>query len=63
MVRKVGAGRLTNACRRAHSYGVYNYPIIQQILEKNLDHLSEEEQQEGLGMPQHHNIRGSEYYE
>ncbi len=62
LVRKVGATRLINACRRANSYGVYNYPIIQQILEKNLDHLSEEEQQ-SLAMPQHYNIRGAEYYE
>ena len=63
LVRKVGAERLINACRRAHSYGVYNYPIILQILEKNLDQLSEEEQQQGLQMPQHHNIRGAAYYE
>jgi transposase len=60
--RKVGAARLLNACRRANSYGVYNYHIIQQILEKNLDHLSEEEHQ-ALTMPEHHNIRGNDYYE
>lgn len=63
LVRKVGAVRLTNACKRATSYGVYNYPIVLQILEKNLDQLSEEEQQEHPPMPQHHNIRGSSYYE
>ena len=63
MVRKVGTERLTNACRRAHSYGIYNYPIILQILEKNLDHLNSEEQEQALPMPQHHNIRGKEYYE
>ena len=63
LVRKVGAARLINACRRAHSYGVYNYPIILQILEKKLDELSEEEQQENQHMPVHHNIRGSGYYE
>lgn len=63
LVRKVGAERLINACKRANSYGIYNYPIIQQILEKNLDHLSEEEQQQSPDMPQHHNIRGSDYYQ
>lgn len=63
LVRKVGAARLINACRRAHSYGVYNYPIILQILEKNLDHLSGEEQEQGLLMPHHYNIRGADYYE
>jgi transposase len=63
LLRKVGAARLINACRRAHSYGVYNYPIILQILEKKLDDLSDEEQQVHQPMPQHHNIRGSSYYE
>jgi transposase len=63
LVRKVGAARLTNACRRAQSYGVYNYPIIVQILEKNLDQQSEDEQHQSVAMPQHHNIRGADYYE
>lgn len=61
MARKVGNERLANACRRAHDYGVYNYPIIVQILEKNLDRIDEEPKE--LSMPQHDNIRGSEYYE
>lgn len=63
LVRKVGATRLINACRRAISYGVYNYPILVQILEKNLDQQSEDEQQLNHTMPQHHNIRGADYYE
>lgn len=64
LVRKVGQERLINACRRAHSFGVYNYPIIVQILEKNLDKLSDEEQQQQLPfLPDHHNIRGSDYYQ
>lgn len=60
--RKVGSERLINACRRAHSFGVYNYPIIVQILEKNLDHISEDEQLQ-MPMPVHHNIRGEDYYQ
>jgi transposase len=63
LARKVGSERLLNACRRAHSFGVYNYPIVQQILGKNLDRLSEEEQQQALTMPSHHNIRGNDYYQ
>jgi transposase len=63
MVRKVGAQRMVNACRRAHSYGVYNYPIILQILEKKMDYLQDEQQESLLNMPQHHNIRGADYYE
>ena len=43
---------MINACRRAHSYAVYNYPIILQILEKNLDHLNEEEQEQHIQIPQ-----------
>jgi len=63
LARKVGNQRLTMACRRAHSYGVYNYPIIMQILEKRLDALTDEEQQDEHAMPQHQNIRGSDYYQ
>jgi transposase len=63
LARKVGNERLTMACRRANSYGVYNYPIIVQILEKRLDALNEEEQHEALPMPQHQNIRGNGYYQ
>ena len=63
LARKVGNQRLTMACRRANSYGLYNYPIIVQILEKKLDALTDEEQQEALQMPQHQNIRGSDYYQ
>lgn len=63
LARKVGNQRLTMACRRAHDYGVYNYPIIMQILEKRLDELTEEEQQDAHTMPQHQNIRGNDYYQ
>ena len=63
LARKVGNQRLTMACRRAHSYGVYNYPIIVQILEKRLDALTDEEQQNAQPMPSHQNIRGSDYYQ
>jgi len=43
LVRKAGKERLINACRRAHSYGVYNYPIIEQILTKNYDRMEEDD--------------------
>jgi transposase len=63
LVRKVGKERLTNACKRAMSYEVYNYPILLQILEKNLDHYTEQEREHADQMPEHENIRGSEYYQ
>jgi hypothetical protein len=59
--RKAGNERLANACRRAHSFGVYNYPIIVQILEKKLDQISDDKEE--LPMPEHHNIRGEDYYQ
>ncbi len=64
--RKVGSERLANACRRAKHFGIFNFPIIVQILEKNLDLLSIEEQNqavESIIMPDHTNIRGNTYYE
>ena len=63
LIRKVGAQRLVNACRRAYSYAVFNYPIILQILEKKMDQMEDEQQESLLNMPHHHNIRGADYYE
>jgi transposase len=60
--KKVGNERLANACRRAGSFGIYNYPIVVQILEKKLDQISEDDKEE-LPMPEHHNIRGEDYYQ
>jgi transposase len=64
LARKVGKERLINACRRAGTFGIYNYPIILEILKNNLDYLTEEEEQQTQlpFMPEHHNIRGSDYY-
>ncbi len=62
MAKKVGNERLTNACKRALDYNVYNYKIIQTILNKGLDLLSEEQSDEQLRLPEHKNIRGDNYY-
>lgn len=61
LARKVGYSRLINACKRASEYSIYNYPIVVQILDKNLDRMEEETKE--TYMPQHDNIRGSNYYE
>jgi len=61
LARKVGNVRLTNACKRASEYGIYNYPIVLQILDRNLDRMEEETKE--AHMPQHDNIRGSDYYD
>lgn len=60
--KKVGNERLIKACQRALDYGVYNYKIIQNILEKGLDKNTGDET-EPLEMPPHENIRGQEYYQ
>mgnify|MGYP003409722968 FL=1 len=62
--KKVGTDRLIKACQRAMEYGHYNYKIIQNILEKGMDTMQDEEQEEPTTeMPSHENIRGEEYYQ
>ena len=62
--RKVGNTRLTNACRWATNYGLYNYPIIERILNSHQDEYPlEETGQKEKEMPSHENIRGKEYYQ
>ena len=58
---RVGKDRLIRACRRAHEIGYYNYPIIDDILKKNLDAIEEDPLPEK--MPVHENIRGGNYYQ
>lgn len=57
-VRRVGPERLANACRWADSLGQYNYPVIEEILRKQLDQLQPEGEQTAI--PSHKNIRGKE---
>ena len=59
--KKVGNERLINACKRALDYNIYNYKIIQRILENGLDMIANE-QDETHQLPDHHNIRGENYY-
>lgn len=61
MEKKVGKERLINACKRALEYGVYNYKAIDNILKRNLDIYTENQNQEST-LPDHNNIRGEEYY-
>lgn len=62
--RRVGNTRLTNACRWATSYGLYNYPAIERILNNRQDEFPlEESADQETEMPSHKNIRGKEYYQ
>ena len=62
LAKKVGNERLKNACTRALEYGIYNYKIVQNILEKGLDTIQDEENQ-NTDLPSHKNIRGKNYYQ
>lgn len=61
--KRVGNTRLINACKRADSYGIYNYGIIDQILRSKADAIPVEDEIPGQDMPSHENIRGQNYYE
>lgn len=63
LAKKVGNERLINACKRALDFNIYNYKIIQTILNKGLDLLTEDEPGKEPALPQHNNIRGNNYYQ
>jgi transposase len=58
--RKAGNDRLIAACQRAEGFGVYNYKVIEQIINNKLDRLARET--EAPTLPFHENIRGADYY-
>jgi transposase len=62
LAKKVGNERLIKACQRAIDFELYNYKIIQSILEKGLDYQTEEDEVKQLQMPLHGNIRGEDYF-
>lgn len=60
LARKVGAARLTAACRLAESYDRYSYNKIQDILKTKSEFV--EVPEETVDIPEHENIRGKDYY-
>ncbi|MEI7736903.1 MAG: IS21 family transposase, partial [Ferruginibacter sp.] len=63
---RVGDIRLINACKRADSFNVYNFGIIERILKSKADTIPLEEEltlQGDNNMPVHENIRGEDYYQ
>jgi transposase len=65
--KRVGETRLINACKRADSFNVYNFGIIERILKSKADFIPLEDEQQTMGddnnMPLHDNIRGEDYYQ
>jgi len=62
LAKKVGDERLTAACKRAVDFNIYNYRIIQTILQKGLDAVNEQQDADVQQLPFHTNIRGNNYY-
>jgi transposase len=60
--KKVGNERLVKACQLGLGFGIYNYGLIQNILDKSLDKLDTPAESDQLQMPFHDNIRGENYY-
>jgi transposase len=65
--KRVGETRLINACKRADSFSVYNFGIIERILKSKADFIELEDGLQSPGsassMPLHDNIRGEDYYQ
>jgi transposase len=65
--KRVGEARLINACKRADSFNVYNYGMIERILLSKADFIPLDDQDEQTNneptMPHHDNIRGEDYYQ
>jgi transposase len=66
--KRVGETRLINACKRADSFNVYNFGIIERILKSKADFIPlEDDDHKSSGtnnnMPLHDNIRGEDYYQ
>ena len=59
--KKYGEGRANRACKRALDFHYYSYKAVKNILEKGLDKI-EEVPLFHQKLPEHENIRGSEYY-
>jgi hypothetical protein len=55
--------RFERACKRALKGSRVNYGMVKNILEKNLDKMEEENQQDLFSIPEHENIRGKGSYE
>jgi hypothetical protein len=63
---RVGDTRLINACKRADSFNLYHYGIIERILKSKADSIPLEDEKEAQStsiMPQHENIRGGGFYQ
>lgn len=61
--KRVGNTRLMNACKRADSFGKYNFGIVERILHSRMDMIPMDDDLFTDTMPDHDNIRGGDYYQ
>lgn len=59
--KKYGAQRVDRACQRALEFHYYSYKAVKNILAKGLDNIAEDSLFQSK-LPDHENIRGSDYY-
>jgi hypothetical protein len=62
LAKKVGNDRLNKACARADYFGEWSYYTVKTILERKLDYIDQEKQDDVKTIPLHTNIRGKRYY-
>jgi len=62
LARNHGRERMEAACERALAVGAYRYRSVASILEKGLDRQPVVPQQAEPALPNHANVRGSDYY-
>ena len=60
--KKYGSERLESACTRAAELGGFQYTTVKNILKNDQDQRPIRTGTDNLPLPQHPNIRGSEYY-
>ena len=60
--KDIGKRRLELACKRAVSFGHYNYKLVERILRNRLENVDEQDPDDDHQLPEHENIRGEEYY-
>lgn len=62
LARRVGKERITACCRRALEYDAISYYMLEEIVKKGLDKLTDTEEEQLQPVPSHANVRGKEYY-
>lgn len=63
LAKKYGNERLIKACSMALGFQSYNYKMVENILSRNIDQLSDDADEQEKPLPKHDNIRGNNYYQ